>query len=134
MKLLPESVFSGRQADAPKEFIGPKPLQVSGKFLRADPQVAHEADNDWFVRREIEHPLVVLQSRAGLHDDRARHGPGHRQGVVILGQHRAIEQLVVAGRSRHALGASRVIEMRVGVDYGDAARARRRLTGRGPKG
>ena len=85
------------------------------------------------LRREVEHPLVVLHPRAGLHDDRAGHRLGHRQGAVILGQHPAIEQLVLAGRPRHAFRAGRVVEMRVGVDDSEAA-TRQQQAGRARPG
>ncbi len=91
---------------------------MPGELAGADRQVADEADDERLLGRKVEHPLVVLDPRAGLDDDGAGHGPGSREGEVILGQHRAIEQLVLAGGPRDTLRAGRVVEMGVGVDDG----------------
>ena len=69
----------------------------------------------------------------GLHDDRAGHRLRHRQGEVVRGEHAAIKELVVTGWPRHARRAGRVVEMGVGVDQGEFARAGGGLTGHGPK-
>ena len=55
---------------------------------------------------------------------------GHRQGAIVLWHHSAIEQLVLAGRPRHAPGARGVIKVRVGVDDSKAVITSRGLTGR----
>src|SRR5262245_60167735 len=107
---------------------------MPGKLLRADRQISNEANDERVARGEVEHPLVVFQPRAGFYDHRTRDGLWHWQGAVILGQHRTIEQFVVAGWPRHALGASWVIEMSVSVDHGETFRSSCRLRGRGPEG
>jgi hypothetical protein len=33
---------------------------VPGEFLRANREVSYEADDERFMRREIEHPLIIL--------------------------------------------------------------------------
>ena len=64
----------------------------------------------------VEDPLVVLDGAGRLDND----GPGHpvRGGLrpEMLGQHGAVEELVVRRRPGHALGPAGIVEVGVGVD------------------
>ena len=68
---------AGVEADpgrAQHERVRGEALQVPGKWVLARLEVAHEANDELVLRRKVEDPLVVLDERAGLDDDRGRDG------------------------------------------------------------
>src|SRR5258708_3782259 len=82
-------------------------------------QFADGADDDRIARRHIQHPLVVLQPRAGLHLDRADNAELLRQRPITRRQGRLITDLVVLRRPRHTLLPVRVEQVDMGIDNGD---------------
>jgi len=123
--------FPVTDADAPEELVRRKALQVPSRLLCAERQVADHAHDERLRRREVEHPLVILDPGAGLHDDCAGHRLGYRQGEVVFGEHRAVQQLVVTRRPWNPARPRGIVEVGVRVDDRKAVNATDGLTGRG---
>ena len=82
-------------ADTLEGSTSSQPTQVSCELRGPDRQVPNHAKDAGVLRGEIQQPVVVLDPRAGLHDDGADHPHGPRQAFEFKRQIGTVEDRIV---------------------------------------
>ena len=115
-------------AEAAKDRIRREAFQLRRKFRPSRFDIAHQANQRFVAGREVEHPLVVFEPRAGFDHHRAGDAEGLGELAEFLRQHGPVQDRVILRWPRHTLRSRGIVEVRVCVDDARRIHGRCRAT------
>lgn len=78
--------------------------------------MTHDANHKWIVLRDVQQPLIILETRAGFDN----HGPSDlavlRNGAEVCGKHGSVNRGAFRW-PRNALRTRGIVKMRVAVNH-----------------
>ena len=110
-------------ADAAKQWIAGEAFQLRRELRATGLYVAHDATNARMILREVEHPLIVVEPRAGFDHHGASDAMRLRELQEFLRINGTVKHSIAFGWPRHALRTRGIIKVRVRVE--DSRRALR---------
>ena len=104
------------EADSAKKRVRGEPFQIASKIRIGRFEMSNETDDERFICRQIENPLVIFNPLACFNDYCAGYAFRHGQCFVVVGQDGAVKHLVIRIRPRHSLWPGGFVEMRMCIN------------------